>query len=227
MSEQLSKYLIRLTYLPAASAGVLATLEPMETTTEEAVDATADTERETTSDVAMVALMTSARLSVRQPSRTTTASSLPSSKAASSLGLLSLKHAGGSVIREGSCRSDEKACSHCERLFGASCGMKELPQSPSTRTVTLTGIGWRTSHSDALSYARLGVTSAWMLAAEIPSRVFVTARAKSLRRSVACDCSCRCSCISVHISAEPFSSRLNDGSEVASSTGDTSTVNST
>lgn len=199
----------------------------METTTEEAVEATADTERETTSDVAMVALMTSARLPVRQASRTTTASSPAASNAASWLVLLSLKHGGGTVIREGSCRLDEKACSHCEQLFGAICGMKELPQSPSTRTVMLTGISCRTSsHSDALSYARLGVTSAWMLAAEIPSRVFVTARARSLRRSVACDCSCRCSCTSVHISAELFSSRLNGGSDVASSTGDISTVNS-
>ena len=200
----------------------------METTTEEVVEATAATERETTSDVAMVTLMTSARLPVRQASRTTTASSPAGSNTVSRLGLLSLKHGGGTVSNEGSCSSDEKACSHCERFFGAICGMKELPQSPSTRTVMLMGISCEpaASHSDALSYARLGVTSVWMFAVVIPSRVFVTARAKSRRRSVACDCSCRCRCKSVHISAEPFDSRLNGGSEVASPPSDTSTVNS-
>ena len=140
--------------LPAASAAVLRTLEPTkETTTEEVVEATAATERETTSDVAMVTLMTSARLPVRQASRTTTASSPAGSNAVSRLGLLSLKHGGGTVSSEGSCRSDEKACSHRERLFGAICGMKELPQSPLMRTVTAMGIscGAAASHSDALS----------------------------------------------------------------------------
>ena len=204
----------------------------METTTEEVVEATAATERETTSDVAMVTLMTSARLPVRQASRTTTASSPAGSNTVSRLGLLSLKHGGGTVSNEGSCSSDEKACSHCERFFGAICGMKELPQSPPMtppmRTVMAMGNSCRAaaSHSDALSYARLGVTSVWMFAVVIPSRVFVTARAKSRRRSVACDCSCRCRCKSVHISAEPFDSRLNGGSEVASPPSDTSTVNS-
>ena len=201
----------------------------METTAEEVVEATTDTERETISDVAMVALMTSARLPVRHASRTTTASSPIGSNAGTSrLGLLSLKHGGGTVSSEEICRSEDKACSHCERLFGAICGMKELPQSPSTRTVMLMGISCETaaSHSDALSYARLGVTSVWMFAAAMPSRVFMTARARSRRRSVACDCSCRCRCTSVRISAEPFSSRLNGGSEVASSPGDISTVNS-
>ena len=217
-----------LTYLPAASTAVFANSEPtMETKIEEVAEAAADTERETISDVPMVALITSARPPVRHASRTTTASSpIGSNAGGSRLGLLSLKHGGGTVSSEGSCRSDEKARSHCERL--AICGMKALPQSPRRITVMAMGIGCRAaaSHSDALSYARLGVTSVWMFAVVIPSRVFVTARAKSRRRSVACDCSCRCRCTSVHISAEPFSSRLNGGSEVASSPGDISTVNS-
>ena len=126
----------------------------MEATTEEVVEATADTAREKISDVAMVALITSARPPVRHASRTTTASSPIGSNAGSSrLGLLSLKHGGGTVSSEGSCRSDEKACSHRERLFGAICGMKELPQSPLMRTVTAMGIscGAAASHSDALS----------------------------------------------------------------------------
>ena len=54
----------------------------------------------------------------------------------------------------------------------------------------------------------------------------MTAWAKSRRRNVACDCNCRCRCTSVHITAEPCSSRFNGGSEIISSPGDISTVKS-